>query len=45
MNKLYKTDSNGKLRVLHIWTEGSEVIQESGFVITSYSIHYTKLYE
>jgi len=30
--KIYKKDSKGKIRVLHVYTEGSILIQESGLV-------------
>ena len=30
METLYKKDSKGKLRVLNIWTEGADLVQESG---------------
>lgn len=30
--KIYKTDSKGKLRVLHVYTEGADLIQKSGLV-------------
>lgn len=32
MRILYKKDSKGKTRVLRIWTEGSEIVQESGLL-------------
>ncbi len=32
MKTLYKLDSSGKLRVLNIWTEGANVVQESGLI-------------
>lgn len=32
MKVLYKKDSKGKTRVLRIWTEGSEIVQESGLL-------------
>ena len=30
--KIYKKDSKGKIRVLHVFTEGSTLVQESGIV-------------
>jgi DNA ligase-1 len=30
--KVYKKDSSGKIRVLHVYTEGADLIQESGVV-------------
>jgi len=30
--KIYKKDSKGRLRVLHVYTEGADMIQESGLV-------------
>ena len=28
--KIYKKDSKGKIRILHVYTQGAELIQESG---------------
>ena len=28
--KIYKKDSKGKIRMLHVYTQGAELIQESG---------------
>lgn len=30
--EIYKLDSSGKIRVLHVYTEGAELIQESGLL-------------
>lgn len=38
MYRLYKLDSKKKLRILNIWTEKSEIIQESGLIDGKLSI-------
>lgn len=30
--KIYKKDSKGKIRILHVYTEGADLIQESGII-------------
>jgi len=37
--KIYKKDSKGKLRVLHVYTEGADLIQESGLLGGKLTIH------
>ena len=32
MTELYKLDSEKRLRILRIWTEGNQIIQESGLI-------------
>lgn len=37
--KLFKTDSKGKVRVLHVWTLNGELNQESGLLLGSKVLH------
>ena len=39
--KIYKLDSKGKVRVLHVYNEGSEVIQNSGVYGSENIVSYT----
>ena len=35
--KIYKLDSKGRVRILHVYTEGADLIQESGLIRRSIS--------
>lgn len=37
--KIYKKDSKGKIRVLHVYTEGAQLIQESGLIEGNKVVH------
>lgn len=41
--KIYKNDSTGKIRVLHVYTEGSTLIQESGILGSDKLVKHTSV--